>query len=304
MRQIPLSIFGRNAKVPAKEETTPVTKVVEKEPVIPEPVVEPDPEPVPTVKPTPEPITELPAEPITEDKETVPEEVTSEVTEEAPPEEKPKEEPAEEPKEEPVKKPEEVKEPEPEQAEIEEPKKKRTAKKTVEKAAEATASMKMTGATKLMDAVSLVVPEYEDPSYAEFMEHMEQALLRTVFDERADAGVIKVILSNLARCYDNATRKYADVSAKLETVANKNYGLIIRQTAANSIGSNEAERKRNGLHAPEVYKGAGGKTVNLFAIEAGLRKQALELQTIIKQIEFKKSAIIAYLTASKQDADV
>lgn len=302
MRQIPLSIFGRNMKSVVSEEKPTVETPKTEDPIV---VPEPEPEPI---------VSEIQTEEIKEEVKT--EEVVSDVQKEIPvTEEKPiEEEPL---KEEPVPEPElhveeakaegpetKVEEPEEKAEEQEEPKKKRTRKSTAEKASETNASMKMTGATKLMDAVALVVPEYEDPLYDEFMEHMNEALLRTIFDERADAGVIKVILSNLARCYDNATRKYADVSAKLETVANKSYGLIVRQTAANSIGVNDAERKRNGLHSPEVYKGTGGKTVNLFAVEAGLRKEATELQTIIKQIEFKKSAIIAYLTASKQDADV
>ena len=281
MRQIPSSIFGRSvaANTVPKEES-----------------------------PVQEEVKEIKEEVVTEEvKEDVQEEVKTEVIEEAKAEETtaPEHEQNPEPEQEDTK--EEVKAEEPEAAPSEEAPKKRRSRKiaTTEDAPPVVnVSMKMTGTSKLPDAIALVVPEYEDPSYTEFMEHMNEALLHTVFDERADAGVIKVVLSNLARCYDNATRKYAEVSAKLETVANKSFGLIVRQTAANSVGTNDAERKRNGLHAPETYKGTGNKTVNLFAIEAGLRKQALELQMIIKQIEFKKSAIIGYLTASKQDADV
>jgi hypothetical protein len=185
--------------------------------------------------------------------------------------------------------------------EEEKPKRKRATRKA-DTAEIVSVSDKLTGASKLPDAVALVVPEYEDPEYAEWVEHMHEILLHTVFDERADAGVIKVILSNIARAYDNATRRYAETSAKLETVANKNYGLIVRQIAANSNGANDAERKRSGLRSPEVYKGTGGKTVNLYALEAGLRKQTMEIQAMIKQLELKKSVIIAYLTAEKMDA--
>ncbi len=303
MRQIPLSIFGRNAKPmatkPDVENVTAEEPVLQEKPVEEAPVKEVELKEEPVVLQEEPKVEETNTEPVT--KEDIPEVVeidlsSKEIREEPVPEQNNTEE-------EQVK--EEQKESEtPVAEEPEEPKKKRTRKSSAEKPAEVQASMKLTGASKLPDAIALVIPEYEDPSYNDFMEHMNEALLHTVFDERADAGVIKVVLSNLARCYDNATRKYADVSAKLETVANKQYGLIVRQTAVNSLGNNDAERKRNGLHAPEIYKGTGGKTVNLFAVEAGLRKQALELQTIIKQIEFKKSAIIAYLTASKQDADV
>lgn len=281
MRQIPSSIFGRSvaANTVPKEES-----------------------------PVQEEVKETKKEVVTEEvKEDVQEEVKAEVVKEAKTEETTASEPEQNPEPEQEDTKEEVKAEEPEAAPSEEAPKRRRSRKTAtaeDAPPVVNVSMKMTGTSKLPDAIALVVPEYEDPSYTEFMEHMNEALLHTVFDERADAGVIKVVLSNLARCYDNATRKYAEVSAKLETVANKSFGLIVRQTAANSVGTNDAERKRNGLHAPETYKGTGNKTVNLFAIEAGLRKQALELQMIIKQIEFKKSAIIGYLTASKQDADV
>lgn len=284
MRQIPSSIFGRAVSATPKEEPSVQEEIKEEVSI----------EEVEEVKPEAE---EVKAEEVVEESVEEPkEEIKVEEVEAT------ESEQTSEPEKE-----EEVKAEEPTQEEV--PKKRRTRKTAAATVAEdappvVNASMKMTGASKLPDAVALVVPEYEDPTFTEFMEHMNEALLHTVFDERADAGVIKVVLSNLARCYDNATRKYAEVSSKLETISNKSFGLIVRQTAANSLGANDAERKRNGLHAPEVYKGTGSKTLNLFAIEAGLRKQALELQMIIKQIEFKKSAIIGYLTASKQDADV
>lgn len=289
MRQIPSSIFGRAVSTIPKEEPSVQEEI--KEEVSIEEVEEVKSE-AEDVKAEEVKIEEVVEEPVEESEE----EIKTEEVETIEPEQTSESE-----------KEEEVKAEEPTQEEA--PKKRRTRKTAVATVAEdappvVNASMKMTGTSKLPDAVALVVPEYEDPTFTEFMEHMNEALLHTVFDERADAGVIKVVLSNLARCYDNATRKYAEVSSKLETISNKSFGLIVRQTAANSLGTNDAERKRNGLHAPEVYKGTGSKTLNLFAIEAGLRKQALELQMIIKQIEFKKSAIIGYLTASKQDADV
>ena len=284
MRQIPLSIFNRAAKPsqqPVVEE--PVQEVTEQIPVTEvqeESVAEPE-----------KTVAETEQEPATE---TAAEGAQAAITEE------PAEAATEETDKSNIGLEEDTKEKIKALAEEEKPKRKRT-KKTEEDVPVTSASMKMTGASKLPDAVALVCIDYEDPSYDEFMEHMNEAMLHTVFDERADAGVIKSILSNLSRCYDNATRKYAEVSTKLETISNKSYGLIMRQVAANSVGSNEAERKRAGLHAPEAYKAAGGKTVNLYAIEAGLRKQVTELQTIIRQIEFRKSAIIAYLTAEKMD---
>ena len=320
-RQIPLSIFSRSTKPDTEKSATkivsaakPVTETKLKQ-VTTEPTVTTIPLPTPEPEEIPAKTEEVQAKteevsvpdpdfhkeelPIEETASAVKEEVVENSTTNAEKQEVKEDKteevtakPVAEPKEEPTDK---VKE--------EKPKTRRTSKKTADTDAVVSVSNKMTGATKLADAVAIVVPEYEDPEFDEWLAFMNEALLHTVFNEQADAGVIKVILSNLARAYDNATRQYAKVSANLEIIANKSYGLIMRQTIANSVGANEADRKRNGLHAPEAYKNSG-KTVNLFAIEAGLRKQATEIQMIIKQIEFKKSAIIAYLTAEKIDASI
>ena len=296
MRQIPLSIFGR-APRPSHDELTAekssVTEPVKQE-------TESSSSPIPENIPVKEEEAVAETDSVVENSEAA---ATQNVDEVTAADNLVKEELEVATKEESAEAPKENSKPVSSEEVEERPKRRRSSKKTEEQNEITSVSMKLTGASKLPDVVALIVPEYEDPSYDEFMEHMNQALLHTVFDERADAGVIKVILSNLARCYDNATRKYADVSSKLETIANKNYGLIARQIAANSVGSNDAERKKIGLAAPEVYK-TSNKTVNLYAAEAGLRRQMNELQTIIKQIEFKKSAIIAYLTAEKMDANV
>ena len=154
----------------------------------------------------------------------------------------------------------------------------------------------------LQNAVLAVVPEYEDADFDSFMEQLTSDLKKTVFDERADSGVIKVILSNLARCYDNVSKQYALVSSNLDFVADKSYGLIARQIAANSNGTTADIRKRNGLVAPETFKTSTGATVNLYALRAGLEKQAHALGTVLKQLEYKKSVVVAFLTANKQDS--
>lgn len=156
----------------------------------------------------------------------------------------------------------------------------------------------------LRDTTATVVVEYNDPAFEEFKEQLEKDLMRTNFDEQADSGIIKIILSNLSRCFDNTTREYARVNSDLEQLVNKSYGLIPRQIVMNSVGTNEVERKRNGIHAPEVYKSTQGKTVNLYALQAGLEREASYLQMVMKQLEYKRSTLIAYLTANKLEAGI
>lgn len=159
------------------------------------------------------------------------------------------------------------------------------------------------GRQNLQDVVASVIQEYKDPEFEEFKERLEENLKRTSFDDRADTGVVKMILANLSCCYDNVTKEYARVNSSLSQLNNKSYGLITRQIALNSVGTNDAIRKRNGMHAPEIYKTSNGKTINLYGVEAALEKQAFYLQMIMKQLDYKRSTLIAYLTANKYEAD-
>lgn len=157
----------------------------------------------------------------------------------------------------------------------------------------------------LRDAVASVTVEYYDPAFAAFKEQLEKDLLRTAFDDQADSGIVRMILSNLSRCFDNVTREYAFVNSNLEQLTNKSYGLIPRQIVMNATaGTNEVSRKRNGVHAPEVYKTDSGSTINLYALQAGLEQEAAYLQMIMKQLEYKRSTLIAYLTANKLEAGI
>ena len=197
--------------------------------------------------------------------------------------------------------------------ETEEPKKVKRTRRTTKKsepAADQPADdpeiINVTNALKkdqeLQDAIASVIPDYVDTAFNEFKEQMEKDLLLTAFDEQADTGVIRVILSNLGRCYDNATSEYAKVNTYLEQLTNKTYGLITRQIILNSNGINEVARKQNGVHAPEVYTAPDGKTMNLYALQAALEAEAIYLQAVLKKLEYKRSTLIAFLTANKLEA--
>lgn len=252
-----------------------------------------------------EPKPETVKEPVAEAQETIPEKIT-----ETPTPEPVKEEPSEEGKEETE---EETKEEEPaapetpdEEPAEEEPKKTKRSKKTIK--AETPKVVNISNALKknleLTDALKDVVPDYQDTAFEEFKEQMDRDLLRTAFDETADAGVIKVILSNLGRCYDNAAKQYAEINKNLEHLTNKSYGLITRQIVMNTNGANEAERKQNGVHAPEVYKTPGGSTINLYALQAALEAEAIYVQMVMKKLEYKRSTLIAFLTANKLESSM
>ena len=155
----------------------------------------------------------------------------------------------------------------------------------------------------LREALASVLPEYNDPAFEEFKKNLMDDLRLTTFNADATSAEIRVVLSRLSQCYDNVAFQYADINKNLEQLANKTYGLITRQIAVNAIGANDAARKKNSIHAPEVYKDASGKTMNLYALQAGLEQEAMFLQMVMKSLDYKRSTLIAYLTANKLEAD-
>lgn len=155
----------------------------------------------------------------------------------------------------------------------------------------------------LREAVASVIPEYNDPAFEEFKKNLKEDWRHTTFDANATSAEIRVVLSRLSQCYDNVAFQYADVNKNLEQLANKTYGLITRQIAVNAVGTNEAARKKNSIYAPEVYKDTSGKTMNLYALQAGLEQEAMYLQMVMKSLEYKRSTLIAYLTANKLESE-
>lgn len=156
---------------------------------------------------------------------------------------------------------------------------------------------------ELTEILASVMPKYIDTAFEEFKEGLEKDLKWTVFDERADAATLRTIISNLTRCFDNVTREYARVNTCLEQLSNKSYGMIPRQIILNSNGANEIGRKQAGVHAPEVYKN-GTETINLYALQAALEGEAIYLQMIMKQLDYKRSMLISALTAHKIEGEI
>ena len=251
-------------------------------------------------EPIPEKITEEPAAEATSEEPEAEEQIETHAAEE-----KTEEPTVEEEKEEPVT--EEKKE---EPAE-EEPKKKRTRKskkaeseKTTDEPETINVNSNMKKNQELRDALKPIVPDYQDSEFEEFKAQMEEDLLLTAFEPDADTATVRVILSNLGRCYDNATREHARVNTLLERLSNKMYGLIPRQIIANSNGSNEAERKQSGIRAPEVYTAPTGEKENLYALQAALEAEDIYLRSVLRKLDFKRSVLIGCLTSYKREAEL
>lgn len=293
-----------------KQAELPVEEPLAVEVMVPE---EPKPESETTSEPEPvtetaEEVVEEPKKEIKEEPANEPEPIPEKITEE--PVQDTVEEPAEESKD---AEPEPEKTTEPEETtnkkaeEPEEPKPAKRTRKTAKKTEDEPEIINVTNKFKknkeLTEVLASVMPEYIDTAFEEFKEGLEKDLKWTVFDERADAATLRTIISNLTRCFDNVTREYARVNTYLEQLSNKSYGMIPRQIILNSNGANEIGRKQAGVHAPEVYKN-GNETINLYALQAALEGEAIYLQMIMKQLDYKRSMLISALTAHKIEGEI
>lgn len=156
----------------------------------------------------------------------------------------------------------------------------------------------------IKDIIASVMPKYTDSAFEEFKENLKDDLKFTTFDKNATSAEIRVVLSRLCKCFDNVSFEYARINGDLESLSNKTYGLITRQISMNSVGANDAERKKNGAYAPEIYKDPSGKTINLYALQALLDREADYLRTIMKMLDYKRQSIISYINTHKLDADI
>ena len=116
--------------------------------------------------------------------------------------------------------------------------------------------------------------------------------------ENIPPNVILYVAADLDSMYSSIYDKYMETKTGLENLTNKEDGILAVIKATNSKGSNETERKANGVAAAEKYK-IDKTTVNLFHLIAETRSRLNFLQGIIDQIRFKKDLLVTASAAIK-----
>ena len=116
--------------------------------------------------------------------------------------------------------------------------------------------------------------------------------------ENIPPNVILHVAADLDSMYSSIYDKYMETKTGLENLTNKEDGILAVIKATNSKGSNETERKANGVAAAEKYK-IDKTTVNLFHLIAETRSRLNFLQGIIDQIRFKKDLLVTASAAIK-----
>jgi hypothetical protein len=116
--------------------------------------------------------------------------------------------------------------------------------------------------------------------------------------ENIPPNVILHVAADLDSMYSSIYDKYMETKTGLENLTNKEDGILAVIKATNAKGSNETERKANGVAAAEKYK-IDKTTVNLFHFIAETRSRLNFLQGIIDQVRFKKDLLVTASAAIK-----
>lgn len=116
--------------------------------------------------------------------------------------------------------------------------------------------------------------------------------------ENIPPNVILYVAADLDSMYSSIYDKYMETKTGLENLTNKEDGILAVIKATNAKGSNETERKANGVAAAEKYK-IDKTTINLFHLIAETRSRLNFLQGIIDQVRFKKDLLVTASAAIK-----
>lgn len=116
--------------------------------------------------------------------------------------------------------------------------------------------------------------------------------------ENIPPNVVLHVAADLDSMYSSIYDKYMETKTGLENLTNKEDGILAVIKATNAKGSNETERRANGVIAAEKYK-IDKTTVNLFHLIAETRSRLNFLQGIIDQVRFKKDLLVTASAAIK-----
>lgn len=146
--------------------------------------------------------------------------------------------------------------------------------------------------------VDFVINPIQDDEWNKFKEEMIVKVDGIVIKDNIPPNVVLLIASDLDSTYNMIYEKYMEIKTALDNFTNKEDGILSVIKATHSKGSNETERKANGVAAAQKYK-IGKTTVNLFELIAETRNRYNFLQGLIDQIKFKKDLLIIASSAIK-----
>lgn len=151
--------------------------------------------------------------------------------------------------------------------------------------------------TSVMERISSIAV---DDKWDEFQKRINEKFDKIQLDTDINLGSLKFTLSMVASLYPELRMARAEVNSDWDTLTNKLTGLIPRQQIMNLNGTSADMRKKKSYEACENYKIDGIRgTINLYDLEATLRKRKEWIQAKEDSLNKIHSCAIGYLTIFK-----
>lgn len=154
------------------------------------------------------------------------------------------------------------------------------------------------------EAVTALMQDYMSEDFVKWQQDILNALAEIRIDPDINAGTMKFKLSQIDALRAELIGTRLQAKATLNTLMNKEYGMIAAYIAQNSAGSNADERKKAGYTALESYRNSEGKRINLLKFFTGVRMRAEFIETVIDELENKQRMLITYSSSIKIDAQL
>lgn len=151
------------------------------------------------------------------------------------------------------------------------------------------------------DEMATTVLEYfQESEWIKTEQELEEKLAKIRIEPDMNPGALKYVLAELNALSDTVYPIYTEQSKLQAALIDKNYGAAVAYQILHSVGSNEAERKRNGYLALQKAN-VGGKTVNYLAMIQALLMRIMFLDKYMYRIQQKISLCITMSGAMKME---
>lgn len=151
------------------------------------------------------------------------------------------------------------------------------------------------------DEMATTVLEYfQESEWIKTEQELEEKLAKIRIEPDMNPGALKYVLAELNALSDTVYPIYTEQSKLQAALIDKNYGAAVAYQILHSVGSNEAERKRNGYLALQKAN-VGGKTVNYLAMIQALLMRIMFLDKYMYRIQQKTSLCITMSGAMKME---
>lgn len=151
------------------------------------------------------------------------------------------------------------------------------------------------------DEMATTVLEYfQETEWVNTEKELEEKLAKIRIEPDMNPGALKYVLAELNALSDTVYPIYTEQSKLQAALIDKNYGAAVAYQVLHSVGSNEAERKRNGYLALQKAN-VGGKTVNYLAMIQALLMRIMFLDKFMFRIQQKTSLCITMSGAMKME---